>query len=309
VVRLFLFDLESPQMITRAVDRFLAGQRWLDRLGGWLQKVIAAIYGGLGPPGRALKDLLNGTWLGHQLHPVITDVPVGAWTLGVVFDIAYLATHRAAAAADWTILIGLIAAFGAVITGYTEFVDTADRELRYGIAHGLLNTVVVVLYLISVILRFTGTARGLAIGLAFIGYLVLTVAAFLGGELVANIGYGVNHHAFQSPPTDWTPALMDTQLAEAKLTRAQVEGVPILLYRRGPTILAISETCSHAGGPLSEGKVDTGRVICPWHASRFDLITGRVKGGPATINAVRYDVRVENGRIEVKRSAETLQQS
>jgi len=294
-------------MLTRAVDRFLLGQRWLEQLGGWLQRLIAAIYRGLGTPGRALKDLLNGTWLGHQLHPVITDVPIGAWTVGVVFDIIYLATHRGATAADVTILIGLVAALGATVTGYTEFVDTADRELRYALAHGLLNTVAVVLYLVSVILRFSGAARGLAIALAFLGYVVVVGAGFLGGELVSNIGYGVNHHAFQAPPTTWVPALLEGQLPDGKLTRAQVEGVPILLYRRGSTIMAISETCSHAGGPLSEGTVEALEVICPWHASRYNLITGRVKGGPATINAVRYEVRVQSGRIEVRRSAETLQ--
>jgi nitrite reductase/ring-hydroxylating ferredoxin subunit len=134
-------------------------------------------------------------------------------------------------------------------------------------------------------------------------------AAYLGGDLVFNIGYAVNHHAFQAPPTNWAPALLEGQLREATLTRAQVEGVPILLYRRGSTITAISETCSHAGGPLAEGRVEAGSVICPWHASRYDLITGRVQGGPATISAVRYEVRVQNGRIEVKRSAETLQPS
>jgi nitrite reductase/ring-hydroxylating ferredoxin subunit len=82
---------------------------------------------------------------------------------------------------------------------------------------------------------------------------------------------------------------------------------PILLYKKGDTICAISETCSHAGGPLSEGERDGNIVQCPWHGSRFDICTGQVKGGPATISQVRYEVRKQNGQIEVRRSADTLQ--
>jgi nitrite reductase/ring-hydroxylating ferredoxin subunit/uncharacterized membrane protein len=294
---------------TRMIDRLLESQHWLDPTGVWIQKLIASIYRGLGGPGRGLRWILNGTWLGHQLHPVITDVPVGAWTLGVVFDIAYILRPSSGLqlAADWSIAIGWLASLGALLTGWTEFVDTEARERRYGVSHGLLNTTVIGLYLVSLILRFGHISRGLAIALAIFGYVVLIAAAYLGGDLVANIGYGVNHRAFQSPPTNWTPALSAAQLPDGKLTQAWVQGVNVLLYRRGSTISAISETCSHAGGPLAEGKVEGNHVVCPWHASRFDLVTGAVKGAPATINAVRYDVRVENGRIEVRRSAETLQ--
>lgn len=291
------------------IDRLLASQSWLDPVGAWIQKLINAIFRGLGGSGRALKWLLNGTWLGHQLHPVITDVPVGAWTVALLFDLASIVvrpSHTLALATDWIILIGWVAALGAFVTGWTEFADTADREARYGVTHGLLNTLVIVLYGLSLLLRLTGP-RGLAIGLAVVGYVVLIAAAYLGGELVSNIGYGVNHHAFQSPPTDWAPALPVAQLAEGKLTQAWVQGVNVLLFRRGSAISAISATCSHAGGPLVEGTLAGNEVICPWHASRFDLLTGAVKGSPATINAVRYDVRVQSGRIEVKRSAETLQ--
>jgi nitrite reductase/ring-hydroxylating ferredoxin subunit/uncharacterized membrane protein len=294
---------------TRMIDRLLASQRWLDPTGAWIQKLVTAIFSGLGGGGRALKGILNGTWLGHQLHPLITDVPLGAWTVAVLFDLAAIIvrpTHTVEVAAFWIILVGWVAALGAFLTGWTEFADTADRETRYGVAHGLLNTVAIVLYGLSLVIRLTGP-QGLAVGLALAGYVVVISAAYLGGELVFNIGYAINHHAFQSPPTDWAPALPVAQLAEGKLTQAWVQGVNVLLYRHGSTISAISATCSHAGGPLAEGTVLGNAVICPWHASRFDLVTGAVRGSPATINAVRYDVRIQNGRIEVKRSAETLQ--
>ena len=91
------------------------------------------------------------------------------------------------------------------------------------------------------------------------------------------------------------------------LIKAMAGDTPILLYKKGDTVCAISETCSHAGGPLSEGELDGNLVQCPWHASRFDICSGQVRGGPATISQVRYETRIQNGQIEVRRSEDTLQ--
>jgi nitrite reductase/ring-hydroxylating ferredoxin subunit/uncharacterized membrane protein len=270
---------------------------------------VGGSYKALGEPGHALKTFVHGTWLGHPLHPVITDIPLGAWTLAVLFDVIYLfrGTHGWVSAADLTIFVGLLAALGAAVTGYTDWNETVDRERRVGIAHGLLNTVVIVVYLVSLIIRVAGGSRGLAIVLALIGYALVLTAAFLGGELVFSIGTGVNHHAWQEVPTKFTKVLLEGQLTDGMLIKGLAGDTPILLYKKGDTVCAISETCSHAGGPLSEGELHGNLVQCPWHASRFDICTGQVKGGPATISQVRYETRVQNGQIEVRRSEDTLQ--
>src|ERR1700730_766926 len=296
-------------MLNHIVDRFIDRQRWLEPVADFLQKVVTGAYKLLGKPGQDLKTLPNGTCLGHPLHPVITDIPIGAWTLAVLFDIIYLfrGTHGWVSAADLTIFVGLLGALGAAITGYTDWSDTVDRERRVGIAHGLLNTVVIVVYLVSFILRVSGGSRVLAILLAYAGYLVLLAAAFLGGDLVFGIGTGVNHHAWQEVPTKFTKVLLEGQLTDGMLVKAMAGDTPILLYKKGDTVCAISETCSHAGGPLSEGELDGNLVQCPWHASRFDICSGQVRGGPATISQVRYEVRRQNGQIEVRRSEDTLQ--
>jgi nitrite reductase/ring-hydroxylating ferredoxin subunit/uncharacterized membrane protein len=296
-------------MLNHVVNRFIDRQRWLEPVADFLQKVVAGSYKSLGKPGHDLKTLVHGTWLGHPLHPVLTDIPIGAWTLAVLFDIIYLfrGTHGWVSAADLTIFVGLLGALGSAITGYTDWSDTVDRERRVGIAHGLLNTVAIVVYLVSLIIRVSGGSRGLAIVLALIGYGIVITAAFLGGELVFSIGTGVNHHAWQEVPTKFTRVMLEGQLTDNMLVKGMAGDTPILLYKRGNAICAISETCSHAGGPLSEGEVDGNLVQCPWHASRFDVCTGQVKGGPATISQVRYETRVQNGQIEVRRSEDTLQ--
>jgi nitrite reductase/ring-hydroxylating ferredoxin subunit/uncharacterized membrane protein len=296
-------------MLNHVVNRFIDQQRWLEPVADFLQKVVAGSYKLLGHPGRTLKTFMHGTWLGHPLHPVLTDIPIGLWTIAIIFDLSYLIerSHGWVSAADVTIFVGLLAAIAAALTGYTDWGATFGRERRVGIAHGLLNTVVIVLYLVSFILRVTGGSRGLAILLAYAGYLVLLTAAFLGGELVFSIGTGVNHHAWQEVPTKFTKVLLEGQLADGVLIKAMAGDTPILLYKKGDTLCALSETCSHAGGPLSEGELDGNIVQCPWHGSRFDVYTGQVKGGPATISQVRYETRRQNGQIEVRRSADTLQ--
>jgi nitrite reductase/ring-hydroxylating ferredoxin subunit/uncharacterized membrane protein len=296
-------------MLNHIVNRFIDRQRWLEPIADFLQKVVAGTYKLLGKPGHDLKTLAHGTWLGHPLHPVLTDIPIGAWTLAVLFDIIYLfrGTHGWISAADLTIFVGLLGALGSAITGYTDWNDTFGRERRVGIAHGLLNTTAIVVYLVSLIIRVGGGSRGLAIVLALIGYGIVLTAAFLGGDLVFGIGTGVNHHAWQEVPTKFTRVMLEGQLTDNTLVRAMAGDTPILLYKKGDSVCAISETCSHAGGPLSEGEVDGSIVQCPWHGSRFDICSGLVKGGPATISQVRYETRIQNGQIEVRRSEDTLQ--
>src|ERR1700682_2391641 len=296
-------------MLNHVINRFIDRQRWLEPVADVLQKLVKGSYKLLGNPGRSLKTFFNGTWLGHPLHPVLTDIPIGAWTIAVLFDLSYLIerSHGWVSAADVTIFIGLLGAVGAAVAGYTDWSDTFDRERRVGIAHGLLNTAAILIYLVSLIIRVTHGSRGLAIVLALIGYGIVITAAFLGGELGFSIGTGVNHHAWQEVPTKFTRVMLEGQLTDNMLVKAMAGATPILLYKKGSTVCAISETCSHAGGPLSEGEVDGNIVQCPWHGSRFDICSGLVKGGPATISQVRYETRIQNGQIEVRRSEDTLQ--
>ena len=74
----------------------------------------------------------------------------------------------------------------------------------------------------------------------------------------------------------------------------------IALFRTGDEVFALDDECTHAGGPLSEGEIDAGSVICPWHAACFELRTGRVLSRPASLDAKRYPVKVESGAVWVE---------
>jgi len=94
--------------------------------------------------------------------------------------------------------------------------------------------------------------------------------------------------------------LPDAELPENKLTRVEANGVKILLVRQNGEIRALGELCSHLGGPLADGKLEDGCVICPWHYSKFVLSSGEVVNGPATFPQPCFETRVRDGQIEVR---------
>ena len=79
-----------------------------------------------------------------------------------------------------------------------------------------------------------------------------------------------------------------------------VGGKHIALFNIDGTYYAIDDTCTHKGGPLSEGKIEGSNVTCPWHGSIFDVRTGEVVRPPAPIGVSRYNVRVVGDDIEIE---------
>jgi len=280
-------------------------QPFAERLSDQLQHIIQVIIGSQRKPPRRLKSLLNGTWFGHPLHPAITHVPVTSWILTAIFDIIWLITHTSWAAYGGfvTVIVGLLGALGAIVTGLTDWSDTYGAERRVGLNHALYNAIATVLYFVSFLLRLlAGPGDGIAAAIiGFVGLASLIYAAYLGGDMVFVKGTGVNHTAWEAAGEDYEPVMAVENAEENKLYRVMAAGVPVVLLRQGLQFFAISATCPHAGGPLDEGPLTGDVVECPWHGSRFCMRDGRVLTGPATVNAPRYDVRVRDGQVEVKR--------
>lgn len=282
--------------------------RLTDRISDALQNGIKAVIGANSAPPRRFKTFLHGTWLGHPLHAVVTDVPLGAWLLAAILDIVWLVAPASAAwgarGAELAVIVGVIGALGAVATGMADWSDTYGAERTVGLYHGSLNTLAFALYIASAVLRLMTSSGESVAGavVGFVGLALVLVAAYLGGDMVFGKGTGVNHTAWEAASEDFEAVLPVAEMPEHALRRVTVAGVPVVLLKVGESYDAIAATCSHAGGPLDEGELQPGDVVqCPWHGSRFRLRDGKPLTGPATFSQPRYDARVRGGMIELKR--------
>jgi nitrite reductase/ring-hydroxylating ferredoxin subunit/uncharacterized membrane protein len=281
-------------MRTKVSDRIVAAMPWLDGVAGVLLKVGEPIAGQSAP--RPLKDALVGTWLGHPLHPAMVQLPIGFWTSSLALDLA-----GQEEAADLTLALGLATATGAAVTGIAQWQDATndDAPRRLGSLHASLNGVATLLYGASLLQRRRGS-RTAGIGLATAGFAVANISAWLGGDLAYDRGIGVDHTAFEQPPTDWVSVLDESALEDGVPKRVRAKGYPVMLLKRGNKIDAIAATCPHLGGPLDKGKIEDDTVTCPWHGSVFCLNDGALVHGPATSPVTAFDARVEDGRIAVR---------
>jgi len=288
-------------MSSNVAIQFVDKQHWLDGVADSLQPAIAETFQAGGIVGQKVKNFLHGTWLGHPLHSVLTDVPIGAWTAALVLDAIdeIGGRERLAEAADTAVTVGVIGAVGSALAGLTDWAHTDGSARRVGITHGLLNASALALYTTSLVCRRRGDRRA-GRGFAALGFLISSAAAYLGGHLVYGEKIGVDHTAGQKLPDEFTPVVAEAELGEGELRRVEADGVPVLLARQGGRIYAIAETCSHLGGPLAEGTLEDASVRCPWHSSRFALEDGRVIEGPSVHAQPCFEVRVHDGQIEVR---------
>lgn len=295
-------------MLNKTVDNLLARVPFVKKTGKKLAVAIHQAVLDQGEDGRRVADLLHGTWLGHPLHPVLTDVVVGAWSLGSVFDLvaAIGGSEHAEKSADTLTAIGTAAAVPTAISGLTDYSTIPNPAADVGLLHALFNDVALILYAISLKKRRDGDrSKGVLYSTA--GLAVLMGGAWLGGHLVYSKKVGVDHSEAVSEPTSWTPVMNEQDLLHHQPARVEVKGKPVLLYRHNGVVHAIGAVCPHAGGPLEEGTVEGTHVQCPWHDSVFDLTDGCVVHGPSTYAVPNYEGRIRDGRVEVRLAGEHRQ--
>ncbi len=262
------------------------------------EKIAASVRKAI--PAGPVKDALSGTWLGHAFHPLMTDVPIGTWTSGVLLD--WLGGRESSKGADRLIGVGLLASVPTIVSGYNDWADSAmssDDIRRLGLIHAAFNLAGTTLFLGSYVARRRDRrASGKLLGLAAISS--IGAGGWLGGHLSYKQASGVDQTALEEGPTEWTAALRETELSEGVARCAHVGDVRVLLVRQRGAVRALANRCTHRGGPLHEGKVGDGTITCPWHQSTFALKDGSVVSGPAAYPQPVYDVRAREGMLEVR---------
>ncbi|MGP7997746.1 MAG: Rieske 2Fe-2S domain-containing protein [Streptosporangiaceae bacterium] len=280
----------------------------IDRL-GWLRALSDWLTGVLEPVRERHQDNLvlellhGGRWVGHPLHPALSDLPIGLWAGVAVLDAMDRdpAQRRGIGAAGVLSAAGIVAAGATALTGLGDWTVSNDQDRRVGLFHGLLNTLGLGLQGASLGTR-VGGHHGTARALGVASLTVTATAGYLGGHLVFTRGVMVNRVAWSAGPRRWTRALQEADLPDDSPTAVEAEGRQIMLYRHRGRLYAIDNICSHAGGLLSRGPVADLTVTCPLHGSRFALADGCVSRGPASQPQPVLPTRIRNGWIEVRGS-------
>lgn len=274
-----------------AVVREIEGLSALDGVSEHVQRLVRHAVGT-----ETLRDALTGRWLGHAVHPLLTDLPIGFWTSAFTLDL--IGGRRSRAASQRLVGLGVLSALPAIATGATDWSDTTEKERRVGVVHAALNTAALACFTASWLARRRGRHyRGVLYGLA--GSAVATGGGYLGGHLVQRLGLGVDNTAFDARPDRWTPTLPAGEWMDDVPRRVDVDGTPVMVVRERGIWHGLDARCSHRGGPLDEGTVRNGCSECPWHGSRFRLRDGSVARGPAAAPQPVVGVRVHDDTVEV----------
>lgn len=279
--------------------------RPLRGLSNGIAGVADGFYRILGAPGKLLQDLLNGSWLGHSLHAVLVDVVIGGATAALLLDVlrVLFSVEGLETATTWVLALAWLSAIGAILSGLTDYKDTAPNSAERDVAglHGLVNIVATVAFTISLLQRL-GDAHDGAFWTLLLGYLVISVGGYIGGHVVFKYGYMVNHNAFNrgKRAKQFTAAVPVSEVPEGTPTKVMFGTTAVMLVRRGDVVHALKETCSHAGGPLSEGELKGDTITCPWHFSTFRLADGAVVHGPAGSRQVSYRARINGDQVELQ---------
>ena len=202
----------------------IARQAGLDRPAELLTTKLRDVLGS-GP----VKDALSGTWLGHPLHPLLTDLPIGFWTSAFTLDL--LGGRHSRRAATRLVAWGVLTAIPTAASGASDWSDTSGPERRVGLVHAAANTTALVCYAASWVERRRGRHwRGVALGL--VGATAATVGGFLGGHLLQTLGVGVDRTALRAPPNDWTRVAAAAEIDEPP--RCVLAGdAPVIVFRHG----------------------------------------------------------------------------
>ena len=258
---------------------------WAKPFGDFNHRWLTALF----RPIRPIKDFLNGTWLATRCtrcSPTCRSArsrwPSSSTSSG---------SRRAPTSRS---LVGVLSMAAAAVVGFADYSDTDGVARTRATLHATIMVVTLVVYLASLGIRAGAPLdRTVPVALSWIGFLILSAGAFVGGDVVFVFGNMVNRHAWRGSGAKWIALEPEggDEIPEGKPVKAKLGINNLVLIRQGETILALHEQCAHAGGPLSQGTIVDGAIECPWHGSRFRLSDGHLRRGPALYDQPTYEVR------------------
>jgi nitrite reductase/ring-hydroxylating ferredoxin subunit/uncharacterized membrane protein len=264
---------------------------------------------------------------GHPIHPMLVGFPV-AYLLGTAcLDAVGRITNRPRLfrTASHLSTLGIASALAAAVPGLLDYVTVVpprSSAMKRATKHLLANVSALGLFAVARAGRgHDEDARpapwSMAAELAGAG--LLSAGSWMGGTLVYRNQIAVDHRYANAGRWEVQPmrATLELDLAEPtfdvagsnELAVGQMKLLRIADPRRGERRIvlargahgyaAFDDRCTHKGGPLADGALIDDTVQCPWHGSQFDVLTGRVKAGPATEGITTYAVEERDGRVRI----------
>ncbi len=215
-------------------------------------------------------------------------MPIGCWSYAALIDVLSLGHKQQSRSATGAIAVGIVGAAAAIPAGLADWKDLTDQQRRIGLGHAAMNTVALVFYKLSLLMRLTGAGPARLFGL--MGFGIASASAFLGGDLVYRLQAGVAHLPDADPPKNVHLPVGDLELGEREMKRIDADGYPLLVAKVDGQVYALADVCTHLGCSLAEGELGSDRVTCNCHGSQFSLRDGSVLRGPATAPAQTFEV-------------------
>ena len=182
--------VRAPDWLARAMDALEQDPR-LDGLASLLGRATPLVESG------RRAELLRGDWLGHALHPLMTDLPLGSWIGAGLLDV--VGGTRSRTAAQRLVGLGLLFTPLTALSGLADWSATKDEKIgRVGAVHAAANTAVAVAYLGSWRARRAGH-HGLGVALGMAGGVLAWGSGYLGGHLSFGLGSGVGRRGLDQP--------------------------------------------------------------------------------------------------------------
>jgi uncharacterized membrane protein len=187
---------------------FVDQQDWLEDISRSTQKTIHRATHKKGTTGNSLKRALHGSLLGYPLHPILNDIPIGAWTASTVLDGMGMVTgkHEFERGANAAATVGIAGALTAALAGWADWSYTSGHVRRVGMFHALLNTFTMIIFGASLM---TGRRSGLRRGLRLFGMTTLGVSGYLGNYIAYRKGAVTRSAPPLESPEEMIPALAE----------------------------------------------------------------------------------------------------
>ncbi|MBS7564966.1 Rieske 2Fe-2S domain-containing protein [Mucilaginibacter sp. Bleaf8] len=247
---------------------------------------------------------------GHPIHPLLIPFPIAFFIGTLFFDVLSAIYNNPGfwQTGKYLNIAGIVTALAAAIPGIIDYIYTVPPQSsakKRGATHGILNTVVVVLYAVAYYLKEDHSTI-LILAIEAIGSVLLFISGWLGGTLSYRNQIGVDPR--YADAGKWKEAYLDEtngiievaatdELKTDQMKLLHVAGKRIVLGKTEDGYVAFDDRCSHKGGSLAGGMMICGTVQCPWHGSQFDCKTGAVKAGPAKEKIAVYTVSEKSGIV------------